>query len=75
MRRKISLFILIAFVATLTIINFGCSGSPADPEGGPENPNFDINDQNIKQKLGEDDGYAFAIHYGADTHGSLETCG
>jgi hypothetical protein len=36
---------------------------------------FNINEPKIVEKLGQDDGYAFAIHYGADIHGSLETCG
>jgi len=31
--------------------------------------------QALEERLGEDDGYAFAIMYGADVHGSLETCG
>lgn len=26
-------------------------------------------------RLGKDDGYALAIHYSGDLHGSLETCG
>ena len=27
------------------------------------------------ERLGKDDGYALAIHYSGDLHGSLETCG
>lgn len=60
----------------LAIINNGCSRS-----GGMDNADrddtisFDLNDPKIKERLGEDDGYAFAIMYGADVHGSLETCG
>jgi hypothetical protein len=29
----------------------------------------------LAERLGKDDGYAAAIHYSADIHGSLETCG
>ena len=36
---------------------------------------FDINSPKIKERLGDDDGFALAILYGADIHGSLETCG
>ena len=74
MRRKISLIVVLAFVASFAILNFGCSQSePNDPDDG--NIGFDLNDPKIKDRLGEDDGYAFAIFYGADVHGSLETCG
>jgi len=31
--------------------------------------------QPIDERLGKDDGYALAIHYSGDLHGSLETCG
>jgi hypothetical protein len=31
--------------------------------------------QQIAERLGKDDGYALAIHYSGDLHGSLETCG
>ena len=27
------------------------------------------------QRMGADDGALFAIHFGGDTHGSLDTCG
>ncbi|HST20511.1 MAG TPA: multiheme c-type cytochrome, partial [Blastocatellia bacterium] len=37
--------------------------------------NFDIDSPKIKDRLGEDNGYAFAIMYAGDTHGSLENCG
>ena len=36
---------------------------------------LDLNDPKLQERLGQDDGYAFAILYGADIHGSLETCG
>jgi len=74
LRRKISLLVIAAFIATLSIINYGCSSSN-EPEINDETINFDFNDPKIKERLGEDDGYAFAIMYGADIHGSLETCG
>lgn len=74
MRRKISAFVVLTFIATFTLFNFGCSQSETnDPEN--ENIDFDLNDPKIKDRLGEDDGYAFTVFYGADVHGSLETCG
>ena len=75
MRRKVSLLAILLFAATLTALQFGCSGS--EPGGPDMNAplNFDINSPKIKERLGEDDGYALAIIYGADIHGSLETCG
>jgi hypothetical protein len=35
----------------------------------------DGGDKALAARLGADDGYALAIHYSADIHGSLETCG
>ena len=57
----------------MTVINHGCARS-GDLE---ENESFelDMNDPKLQERLGQDDGYAFAILYGADIHGSLETCG
>jgi len=76
LRRKISLMVIAVFVAALAVINHGCSRSnDPDSEGGHDSLSFDLNDPKIKERLGEDDGYAFAIMYGADIHGSLETCG
>ena len=74
MRRKISLLIIALFMAGLAAINHGCSRS-ADPDGSDESLNFDLSDPKLKERLAEDDGYAFAVMYGADIHGSLETCG
>jgi hypothetical protein len=74
LRRKISLFIIAAFITALTVLNHGCSPSN-EADINDESINFDLNDPKIKDRLGEDDGYAFAIMYGADIHGSLETCG
>lgn len=75
MRRKASLLITLLFTATLAALQFGCSA--ADPGGVDMNApiSFDVNSPKIKEHLGEDDGYALAILYGADIHGSLETCG
>jgi hypothetical protein len=74
LRRKISLLIIAVFVAGLATINHGCSRSP-DSDAEEDSINFDLNDPKLKERLGEDDGYAFAVMYGADVHGSLETCG
>ncbi|MFY9557824.1 MAG: hypothetical protein WAV20_18380 [Blastocatellia bacterium] len=76
MRRRISLMVIVCFVATLAIINHGCSrSSNLESDDSTETVSFDLNDPKIKERLGEDDGYAFTIMYGADIHGSLETCG
>ena len=74
MRRKISLLIIAVFVAGLATINHGCSRSQYS-DSGEESLNFDLSDPKLQERLGEDDGYAFAVMYGADVHGSLETCG
>jgi hypothetical protein len=74
LRRKISLLLIVAFIAALSVLNNGCSQS--DPSDSDDtNVSFDLNEPKIKERLGKDDGYAFAIMYGADVHGSLETCG
>jgi len=73
LRRKISLLVIVTFVSALAVINNGCSRSGSDSEDN--GVGFDLNDAKIKERLGEDDGYALAIMYGADVHGSLETCG
>ena len=68
--------VIVAFVAALSVINNGCSRSGTiDSDERDDSLSFDLNDAKIKERLGEDDGYAFAIMYGADVHGSLETCG
>ena len=73
MRRKLTLLIIVTFVSALAVINNGCSRSDSEIE--ENGVGFDLNDPKIKERLGEDDGYALAIMYGADIHGSLETCG
>jgi len=75
LQRKISLFILLTFFAALASLQFGCSGDTETPDDGDVSVSFDINEPNMKKALGDDDGYALAIHYGSDIHGSLETCG
>ena len=75
MRRKASLLVMLLFAVTLAALQFGCSGSEPGTADMNAPLNFDINSPKIKERLGEDDGYALAIIYGADIHGSLETCG
>jgi hypothetical protein len=68
LRRRISLAVIFAFSAIMAFLYNGCAKAPVE-----EKPAFPLSQ--IKDHLGEDDGYAFAIFYGADIHGSLETCG
>jgi len=63
------------FITALAVINHGCSRSASDADDNDDSLAVDLNDSKIKERLGVDDGYAFAIMYGADIHGSLETCG
>ena len=63
------------FIVALAVINHGCSKSTSDVDDSGDALAVDLNDSKIKERLGTDDGYAFAIMYGADIHGSLETCG
>lgn len=74
LRRTVSLTVIITFITALALVNHGCSRS-GDSDDRDDSMSFDLNDPKIKEKLGEDDGYSFAIMYGGDTHGSLETCG
>jgi hypothetical protein len=68
--------VLIAFVTALAVASHGCSRNGAiDPREADESFNIDLNNPVLKDRLAEDDGYAFAVFYGADIHGSLETCG
>lgn len=75
MRRKVSLLVIACFISALALANHGCSRSGLDSDDRDESLSFDLNDPKLKERLGEDDGYSFAIMYGGDTHGSLETCG
>ena len=38
---------------------------------------FEIAGMNVplEQRVGVDDGVAFVVHFGGDTHGSLDVCG
>ena len=74
LRRRISLAIVLSFMAALGLVHSGCSRSEEDGDSN-EALTFDIESPPLQEKLGKDDGYAFAIFYGGDTHGSLETCG
>ena len=64
-----------SFITALALVNHGCSRTGLDSDDRDDSIAFDLNDPKIKERLGEDDGYSFAIMYGSDTHGSLETCG
>lgn len=76
MRRKIPLLVIVTFIAALAVINHGCTRSGgSDSDDRDDSLSVDLNDPKIKERLGEDDGYALTIMYGADIHGSLETCG
>ena len=73
LRRKVSLLVIASFIAGFALVNHGCRSGGVDSDDN--SLSFDLNDPKIKERLGDDDGYSFAIMYGADTHGSLETCG
>jgi hypothetical protein len=75
LRRKVSLLVIVSFIAVFALVNHGCRSGGLDSDDRDDSLSFDLNDPKIKERLGEDDGYGFAIMYGADTHGSLETCG
>ena len=76
LRRQISILATLAFVTLLLLQTYGCSGSRAADAIDADDPfHPDLNEPRLKEHLGEDDGYAFAVMYGADIHGSLETCG
>jgi hypothetical protein len=75
LRRKALLLATLVFVAALAALQFGCSSSEPTGVDMTAPLSFDINTPKIKERLGEDDGYALAILYGSDIHGSLETCG
>jgi hypothetical protein len=79
LRRKISLSVIALFVAAFILFTHGCSSTrEAAPAELDDSLSFDINSealQKFKERMGSDDGYAFTVFYGADTHGSLENCG
>jgi hypothetical protein len=74
LRRKISLLVTLVLLSGLALVSHGCSRSEAT---GEINDTFapDLNDSRLKERLAEDNGYSFAVMYGSDIHGSLETCG
>jgi hypothetical protein len=74
LRRLVSTLIVLAFLPLLLLLHGGCSRVEEGEE--PDEPlTFDISNPVIQERLGTDDGYAFAVFYGGDIHGSLETCG
>lgn len=75
MRRESLSLILLSLMA-VSVIAPGCSTrDTVDIEQLDDRIGFDINDPKIRERLGEDDGFALAVLYGADINGSLETCG
>ena len=57
------------FAFALLLVGAIISTSPIFAQPGPDGA------QPVQERLGKDDGYALAIHYSGDLHGSLETCG
>jgi hypothetical protein len=74
LRRIISLLITVAFIGMLGLGYYGCSDAG---ESGEVEDSFrpDLSNARLAERLGSDDGFALAVMYGADLHGSLETCG
>jgi hypothetical protein len=68
-------FLAIAVAALLAALNQSCSNYSSDTDELWGAFAGNLNDPKLKERLAEDDGYAFALLYGADIHGSLETCG
>jgi hypothetical protein len=76
LRSKFSFYSTVTLILILSILTGGCSSTSVDEiDDGDVAVSFNINDPKIKDLLGTDDGYAFAIFYGSDIDGSLETCG
>jgi hypothetical protein len=57
--------IVFALLLVGAIISTSPTFAQPGPDAGPA----------VQERLGKDDGYALAIHYSGDLHGSLETCG
>jgi hypothetical protein len=74
LRRRVSIAIVLAFLPLLLLLHGGCSRS-GEGEEPDEVLTFDLSNPVIQERLGADDGYAFALFYGGDIRGSLETCG
>ena len=79
MRRKLSLLVIAGFLLSFIVANHGCIKKNVPLSTVFDEPlPFDMNDASLKsfkERLGADDGYAFTVFYGGDTHGSLENCG
>jgi hypothetical protein len=76
LRQRLSFLLLVLLLSGLAILNTGCSSDNSEESNdGDESVSFSIDEPNMKERLGKDDGYALAVFYGADIHGSLETCG
>jgi hypothetical protein len=56
-------------------IFFGCVLISTFPVFAQQTAGSAPTPQQVLDRLGKDDGYALAIHYSGDLHGSLETCG
>lgn len=74
MRRTISLLITVTFLGIVALGYYGCS-STGDSEEAEDTFKPDLSDPRLAERLGQDDGFALAVIYGSDIHGSLETCG
>jgi hypothetical protein len=59
-------------IFALLLVGAIISTSPTFAQPGLDGPNAA---NPAQDRLGKDDGYAIAIHYSGDLHGSLETCG
>ena len=75
LRRKLTALVALFFILALAVIETACSGSDPNQPDDSAPLCFDLNSPKIKERLGEDDGFALTILYGGDIHGSLETCG
>lgn len=74
LRRTISLLITVIFSCIVGLGYYGCSD--AGESGGAEDSfKPDLSNPRLAERLGQDDGFALAVVYGSDIHGSLETCG
>ena len=75
MRRNVMVLAALVCILAFAVLEVGCSGSDANQPDDNSPLGFDINSPKIKERLGDDDGFAVTILYGGDIHGSLETCG
>jgi hypothetical protein len=66
--------VAILFAAVLTfVVHLGNTSAAQDPPARM----FEILGMNtpLEQRVGVDDGAAFAVHFSGDTRGNLDTCG